>query len=174
MLPLDTLIWHSLIYGGILSVMMSAIILITLYYWPRIWVGSGPPELKAALGPPSPSDTRLKRLVALPTFLLVGGLLIHAIIRLGALSGGQLRFFDVALSTFLIIQVFSLVDLLLIDWLLIVTIRPRFVMIPGTEHLQSYGDYWFHFRGFLRGAVGSAIASLLIAAIAVGVARLAG
>jgi hypothetical protein len=40
-------------------------------------------------------------------------------------------------------------------------------MVPGTEELKGYSDYSFHFRAFLKGLVGSLIASLVIAALAV-------
>jgi len=49
-------------------------------------------------------------------------------------------------------SVFNVVDLLLLDWPL-VAIAPRFIVLSGTEGSAGYKDYWFHFRGFLVGAV---------------------
>ena len=43
-------------------------------------------------------------------------------------------------------MIFNLVDLILLDWLLFTYIQPRFVVLPGTEGLAGYRDYWFHFR----------------------------
>ena len=57
-----------------------------------------------------------------------------------------------------------MVDLLIIDWLIVATIRPTFIMVPCTEELKGYSDYGFPFRAFLKGLVGSLIASLVIAA----------
>lgn len=37
-------------------------------------------------------------------------------------------------------------DLLILDWLIFVTIQPDFIVIPGTEGLAGYKDYWFHFE----------------------------
>src|SRR5687767_10221039 len=117
MLPFPVLIEHSLIYGSILSVVMTIIILTSLYLRPQIWLDDAPADLKAAVGPMSERDKRIRRFLGVPTMLFVGGLLIHAILRLASHTGGQVHFVDVAVSTFLIIQVFNLVDLLIIDWL---------------------------------------------------------
>lgn len=174
MLPFPVLLQHSLIYGGLLTLLMSVIIFVTLYLCPKIWIDDAPADIQAAVGPLSPRDRLLKQLAGAITILLVGGLLIHAIVRLYALGQGATSFIDVALSTFLIVQVFSLVDLVVIDWLIVVTLRPRFVVLPGTEHLQGYRDYWFHFHAFLKGMAGSLIASLVIAGISTGVAGLFG
>lgn len=168
MLPFNLLLEHSLLYGMVLSVVMSIVILVSLFLRPQIWLSDAPAHVQAAVGPLSPEDQRIKRLVGVPTMVFVIGLLIHAVVRLDQLTTGDAGFLEVALSTFLIIQVFNLVDLLLIDWLLLVRIRPRFVVVPGTEHLRDYGGYRFHFEGFLKGIAGSLVASLLIAAVVQG------
>ena len=170
MLPLSSLLQHSLIYGAILSVFMSAIILGSLYLNPEIWLDDAPRDLRERVGPMSERAKRQRRLLGIPTFVFVIGLLIHSIVRLFQIGGGALSFEAVFLSTFMIVQVFNLVDLLIIDWLIVATIRPRFVIVRGTEDLKGYSDYGFHFRAFLKGLVGSLIASLLIAALAVAVA----
>jgi hypothetical protein len=40
----------------------------------------------------------------------------------------------------------SLLSMLILDWLIFVTVQPAFVVIPGTEGLAGYRDYWFHFE----------------------------
>jgi len=64
------------------------------------------------------------------------------------------------------VLVFSAVDLLILDWLVFVTLRPKIVVLPGTEGAKGYGDYGFHFRAFLKGLAGSLIGSLVIAGMA--------
>jgi hypothetical protein len=44
----------------------------------------------------------------------------------------------------LLLFFFALWDLFILDWLIFVTILPVFVVIPGTEGLAGYKDYWFH------------------------------
>lgn len=170
-IPLTTLIQHSLIYGSLLSVLLSAVILITLYRWPMIWVSDAPADIQAAAGPMSAADRRVKKIGGALFLVIIAGVVVAATLRLAQLSGGELAFPDLALSTFLILMTFNVVDLLLIDWLLVVTIRPSFAMLPGTEAMAAYADYGFHFRGFLKGTAGIAVVSLALAAAAVGIAR---
>jgi hypothetical protein len=64
-------------------------------------------------------------------------------------------------------MVFNLVDLLVFDWLIALTIRPKFMILPGTQGSQGYHDYGFHFRGFLKGTLGGLLGSLILAGLAV-------
>jgi hypothetical protein len=65
------------------------------------------------------------------------------------------------------LMVFNLVDLLVLDWLIFVTIQPRIIVLPGTEGMEGYRDYGFHFRAFLKGVAGSLIAGLIVAGVVV-------
>ena len=44
-------------------------------------------------------------------------------------------------------------DLLIVDWLIVCTIRPNVIVPSGTEHCAGWKDYGFHFKGFLHGCV---------------------
>lgn len=57
-----------------------------------------------------------------------------------------------------------MVDLVVLDWLIFVRSRPRFIVLPGTEGMAGYKDYFFHLKGFLVGVVLSAAVSLATAA----------
>jgi hypothetical protein len=57
-----------------------------------------------------------------------------------------LSFLTAFINSALIFLFFAAWDLLILDWLVFVTIQPDFVVIPGTEGLAGYKDYWFHFR----------------------------
>jgi len=45
----------------------------------------------------------------------------------------------------------SLLSMLILDWLIFVTVQPAFVVIPGTEGLAGYKDYWFHLEASFLG-----------------------
>lgn len=165
MLSTAVLFQHSLWYGMLLSILMSSVIFATLYLCPQIWVSDAPEDIQRAIGPISAHDLRLKQLIGIPTMLAVLAILVAAILQLNTLAKGALTFWDVAISTFLIIQVFNLVDLVIIDWLVVVTLRPAFLVVPGTEDLQGYRAYRFHLVAFLKGVVGSLMMSALIAGI---------
>ena len=81
------------------------------------------------------------------------GTLIVSIVRLPLVNEGELTFSAVFLSTAIILLTNNLIDLLILDWLIFVTIQPRFVVLPGTAGLPGYRDYGFHFRQFLKGVV---------------------
>ena len=66
---------------------------------------------------------------------------------------------------FVIFSVINVLDWLVFDWLIVVRIRPSFLVLPGTEGMAGYRDYAFHFRGFLIGIPITSAASLLLAAL---------
>ena len=70
-------------------------------------------------------------------------------------------FYGVTLSVIL----FTMILWLVLDLLIVVTLRPRFLILPGTEGMARYADYAFHFRGFLIGLPITLFASLLLAGL---------
>jgi hypothetical protein len=88
---------------------------------------------------------RQRRLVGIPTFLLLTGVLVLSSVRLAQI-GSYSVYFSVFFGTFVVLLVFNAVDLPILDWLVFVTLRPKIVVLPGTEGAEGYGDYGFHFR----------------------------
>jgi hypothetical protein len=174
MIAFFVLLQHSLVYGAILSVLICCIVFGSFFICPRIWLDSAPAAVRQVVGAMSVRERQAKRVVSLVTVIGVLALIVQSVVRLIALGGGYVSFLDIALSVFLLTQVFNIIDLLLIDWLLLVTIRPSFLMFPGTEHLADDRDYGFHFRGFLKGVFGSLIVSLIVASITRGVMQVFG
>lgn len=160
---------HGLLYGAILSTLMTVLILGSLRLNPEMWLNDYPPDVRAKWGPMSAKARRQQLLVALPTFTIVIGLTVVQLIHLAQRAGGDFSFWGAALSLWLSLMLFNLVDLVVIDWFFIVFLRPRFIILPGTEGLAGYSDYSFAFNGFLKGTVGITLASALLAAIANGV-----
>jgi len=72
---------------------------------------------------------------------------------------------DLFAYAFGVLFLFNLVDLLILDWLIVCWLEPRWVILPGTEHIVAPKQYLHHFKGFLIGTVGLAIAGLAIAAL---------
>lgn len=169
MLPLSTLLQHSLFYGALLSAAMTAFILTTLYWRPMMWIGDAPAEVQAAAPPPSAADRRIKRVAGGLVFVVLLAILAVSLAALRRLAGGALSFADVAVSTFLIFMTFNLVDLLLIDWLVVETLRPGFITFPGVAgaNLNLTGGYAYHFRAFLKGTMYGMVVSLVVAAVVV-------
>lgn len=159
------LLQHGVLYGAILSLLMVLAFLGAAYLNPEIWLTDYPPDIKERFGPMSERAKMQRRLVGIPVFLLLMGLLVLSSIRLAQI-GSESVFFSVFLGTLVVLLVFNAVDLLILDWLVFATLRPRIVVLPGTEGAEGYGDYGFHFRAFLKGLAGSFIGSLVVAGIA--------
>lgn len=161
---LSTLLTYSILHGVILTAGLSVMIFGSLYINAEMWLQDYPPDVRAKFGPMSDRAKKQRAWLAVPFFLYLVGVLVVSIVRLEPLVG-SLTFTAVFSHTFTLLFTFNLLDLLVLDWLVMMTWRPRFAILPGTEGLAGYNDYRFHFNGFLKGSVGILIGSLLIAAI---------
>ena len=165
------LLRHGVLYGAVLSVLMLLAFAGAAYLNPEIWLPDYPPDIRERFGPMSERARRQRRLVGIPVFLLLSGVLVLSSVRL-AQVGSESVFFSVFFGTFVVLLVFNVVDLLLLDWLVFVTLKPDIVVLPGTEGAEGYGDYGFHFRAFLKGLAGSFVGSIIVAGVATGIIAL--
>jgi hypothetical protein len=169
---IDILLGHSLWFGLILSLVLGILIWGSIYINPEIWLNDYPPDIRAKYGPASEKAKKQKKiLVAIffPTFLAV---LFVSMFQIPGVTGNRLAFLPVFLNLFVILMVLNLIDLLIFDWLIGIVIRPRFMILPGTEGMAGYQDYGFHLRGFLIGIPGFGILSLVLAGIVMAVASI--
>ena len=99
-------------------------------------------------------------LLSLPIGIPFAAALLWRTATLGTRSFGE-RF----AYAFGVLFIFNLVDLVILDWLIVCWVKPRWVILPGTEHIATPNPYVHHFKEFLMGTVGLAMVSLAIAAI---------
>ena len=155
---------HALLYGGVLSAVMSVLLLGLLWFNPEILLNDYPPDIREKHGPMSERSKRQR----LPVAILFGtiglGIVAASFSAVRENGGGNVPFLTAFVHLFVMFSVFNVVDLVLLDWPL-VAIVPRFMVLPGTEGSAGYKDYWFHFRGFLIGVVLILLASALVAAV---------
>ncbi|KUL38896.1 hypothetical protein ADL22_16740 [Streptomyces sp. NRRL F-4489] len=91
----------------------------------------------------------------------------------GALPDG-LSFLPAAVCAALVFATLTVWDLIVLDWLILAGLRPRLLVLPGTEGMAEYRDLRFHLTAALKGsplilAVGlltGGIAALIAALIA--------
>lgn len=159
------LLTHSLIYGAAMSGLMFVLIFGSLAYNPEIWLNDYPPDVREKFGAPSERTVRQRRVFSVVFFGALLALLALSVGRLPQVTGRPLNFVDVFLNLFTIFMVSNLVDLLVFDWLIAVTLRPKFMILPGTEGMAGYRDYAFHFWAFLRGTAGGLVGMALLAGI---------
>ena len=141
----------------------------SLVFNPEIGWRTYPPQVKVAFGPMR-STAKKQRIVIGLVFigLLIGGAFV-SLVRLQAAHVATLTFMEAFTSTLIVFNVFNLVDLLLLDWLIFATWQPKMLMLPGTEGMAEYADYGFYFSGFLKGLVGSVVFSLIASAITIAI-----
>lgn len=153
---------HALGYGVALSTALSALIVASLRVEPRIWLHDAPRVIQDAVPPKTEREKKLTWLFAVPFFALALGVPVLAVAT-GASELGYLEALGVAYG---VLMVFNLVDLVVIDWGLVCTWTPRWIVVPGTEHLTHvYRDYRFHLREAGKGCVGLFVLSLPLAAL---------
>jgi hypothetical protein len=169
---LSLLISNGLFIGAILSLLLVALMLGSLAVAPDLWVNDYPPDIRAKYGPKSARAKRFTPYFSLLFFAIVIGVLAFSLLRLRIVAEDPLNFLSAFLTAFLVLFTFNLVDLLVIDWLIFVTLQPSVIILPGTEDMAGYKDYRFHFVGFLKGILFSAGFALVIAPAAVGLQAL--
>ena len=154
---------NALLYGVALSLVLGAIMAISLALAPDMWVGDYPPDIRARYGLMSPRGARLRPFIAIPFFLAI---LVVPLLALSSLE--SVPFTPALASSFVVLLTFNLFDLLIADWLIFCTLRPSRIILPGTEGMAGYRDYRFHFIGFLKGLGFCLVGGLVVAAVWVG------
>lgn len=158
------IIRHALLYGVILSAVLFALMLVAGRINPEIMLKDYPPDIQA-YGPMSERSKRQRLPVGIVFIAIVLGVVIWSFQGVGTNPGGDIPFVTAFIHLFVVFSVFNVLDWLVLDWLIVVTIRPSFVILPGTEGLAGYEDYAFHFRGFLIGVVISLLVSVLVGGV---------
>ena len=156
---------HSLVYGAILSAVLTILILGSLYINPEMWLQDAPRDVQEKHGPMSAQAKRQRAWLAVAFAVAIIGVVGVSIYQLPAVLGGPLTFVTVFTHLWIMFMLFNVVDLLLIDWLIVEFIRPAFIVQSGLGQLMAGRNYWYHFQGFLKGSVGILIASLLLAGV---------
>lgn len=164
MLDWNILFYDALIYGLVLSVVLTILTVISGAIALDAFVDDYPPDIKQKYGPMSPRAARLRPFIAVLLFITV---LVVPLIGLLTLKAGfrSISFLPAFVFSSIAVLVFNVFDLLILDWLFFCTIQPRSMVLPGTEGMAGYRDYRFHFLGFLKGLRFNAVVGLLIAVL---------
>ena len=164
-MPLWPIISHALTYGVILSGVLFTLTLGVVWINPEIMLKDYPPDIQAKYGPMSDRSKRQRIPIAIFFVVVLVGIVVQSFMGVRANTGDDIPFLAAFVHLLVMFSIFNLLDWLILDWLIVVTIRPRFMILPGTEGMAGYADYGFHFRGFLIGSVITFFTSLLIAGV---------
>ena len=150
--------------GTLINLGLTAIIFVTLYINPEMWLQDAPPDIKEKVGKKSAKAKWQSALFAIPFFVILFGGVIRSNILLKRQNGGKLPFKMAFLNAYGLFLYFWLFDLVIIDWLFLVTLKPSFAVLPGTEGMAGYDDYAFHLKTALPALPMIALPCLIIAA----------
>jgi hypothetical protein len=164
-MPPWPLISHALTYGVIRSAVLFTLTLGLVRINPEIMLKDYPPDIQAKYGPMSDRSKRQRIPVAIVFLVVLFGIVIQSFLGVRTNTSDDIPFQAAVLHLFVMFSLFNLLDWLVLDWLIVVTIRPRFMILPGTEGLAGYADYGLHFRGFIIGSMITFFISLLVAGV---------
>ena len=151
--------------GALLSVVASTYLLVLLRFNPRLFLRHFPREIREIVPPRSEKERRISILLGVPLGLLFIGATFASAVLWRASAQRSLSFWELFAHVFGLFFLFNLVDLLILDWLIVCRFMPRWLTIPGTEHIVMPKEYLYHFKGFLMGTVVSVIGGLATAAV---------
>jgi hypothetical protein len=158
---------HGAVYGLVLSVLFTSVLLGAVFANVEIMLNDYPPDVKLAYGTEKNPRTRGQRRIFSLLFLAVlFGVIAYSVVDAVRSSSAPLTFLPIFTLIFTEVFTFNLWDLLIIDWLVFNTLQPKFIFLPGTEGMAGYKDYLFHFKGFLTGIVFSLVSALVLTGIA--------
>ena len=110
-----------------------------------------PADIKANVGPMSATAKKQRLIVAVPFLVSMLGLPSYSNLKLKHENHGRLSFKNGFINAYAVYVLFGLFDLLVIDYLVLMRIRPRFAVLPGTDDLDYANDFVYHINGFLKG-----------------------
>jgi hypothetical protein len=151
--------------GGLLSGAASIYLLVMMRFSPRLFLRHFPKEIRDIVPPRSKKERRMALLFGVPLGLLfIGSTVVSALVWRASAQGSP-SWWELFAHVFGLFFVFNLVDLVILDWLIVCRFTPRWLVIPGTEHIVMPKEYLYHFKGFLMGTVVSVIGGIVIAAL---------
>ena len=155
------MIGPAVLLGLAVSLVTGVLIVASLAHNPRIWIGDAPREMQEAATPLSREEKNLRLKWGVP--ILFSMVVIAPLVTLLLHRQSPLSYTEAFGMMWIAGMIFNLVDLVIIDWLIVVLWKPRWSVIREVEHLYHLNSYGFHFRGFLIGTLLITIASALLA-----------
>ena len=158
---------YSIVQGLVFALLFNGyILLIMVSFSPRIWGYSDySEEIKAKIPPQTREERRTAAFISVPFLVITFGMPVYSLWALKAQLGGEISFLTAFIHLFVIFIIGTFGDLVILDWLIVSRITPRFVMIPGTTE-EDYKDFSHHYRGHLWAAIPVVALCAIVAAIA--------
>ena len=130
------MVWtHLATHGLFFAVVVNGSLLVMMLTTsPRVWGYADYSEaIKAKVPPQTAKEKRLALIIGIPWMLFVFGFPLFSSYALKSSLGGEIPFWTAFLNVFVLVFLATAGDLVILDWLIVNKITPKFVMIPGTE-----------------------------------------
>ncbi|MFX0211549.1 MAG: hypothetical protein ACFFDT_36565 [Candidatus Hodarchaeota archaeon] len=163
------MVFENIVFNGLFYTTICTIYLLIfmITFDPRIWGYQDYPEkIKEKV----PIQTRRERVIAglvgIPWFFFILAYPLISTIFLKTEFSGEIPFEIAFFNIFFMVFLFFLVDLVVLDWLIISKITPKFVIIDGTTP-EDYKDFSHHYKGHLIAAIPLVLICVVFSAIIV-------
>ncbi|GEM_PF-522746 len=157
------IITHGLFYGLVVT---GYLFLIMISFSPRVWGYMDYPDIvKRKVPAQTRKEKKLGAIVGLPWFVFVVGFPAFSTFALKSKLGGEIPFLAALLNVLVMFFFATLGDLVLLDWIIVSKITPKFVIIPGSVK-EDYKDFSHHYKGHAKAAIPIIILAFIIAALA--------
>lgn len=167
-MPWGAILHVGTTYGLVFSVGFTVAVFAGALFARDFMVNDYPPAIRERYGPRSRRGTRVGIVVAVVVGALLIGVMAAGLLQVRAATGA-LGFMTAFATAAVIVLTFNIFDLLVLDWLVFVRLRPKIAVLPRTEGMPEYGDLRFHFDGFIKGLAITAICALVAAVVAAAV-----
>lgn len=139
-----------LIDGGVLTAAFLLIVLVIGLSKPRLFLNKEdfPADILAAVPAKTEAEKKQSILAVIPLMLILTAGTLYSTYTFYLQS--NVGFLVLFLHALIILVMISAGDLILMDWLILNTWTPKWVIFPGTEGFASYKDYGFHGRAHLK------------------------
>ena len=150
MMVFENIVLNSLFYTAIGT---GYLLIFMITFNPRIWGYQDYLEkIKEKVPPQTRREKVIAGLVGMPWFFFILAYPLISTAYMETELGGEIPFEIAFLNMFFMVFLFFLVDLVILDWLIISKITPKFVIINGTTS-EDYKDFSHHYKGHLIASV---------------------
>jgi hypothetical protein len=159
---------QALMDGVILSLVLSVLVIGSLYYNPRLWLQDYPKAIQEKVPPLTREEKRLRGFLLVPMLLIIIGIPLISTYGIKAANSGSIQFATAYAHAFVVTNLFNVFDAVVLDLLLLTFMRPKFATLPGAEGMEYlYRDWGMQLRNFLKGVVFCSVFSGIVAIIVV-------
>lgn len=153
------------VYGSLLSLLTSLIILLAVFFNPRFARNDLPKDIQKEVPPLTRREKQHALLFLAPLIALMIGIPFAFALALEGEQGSGVSYLALAGHIFAVLLTANIFELVVVDWLVYCTIRPKRLVIPNTEGMAGYRDYVHHLKSHARGAAVMLLLSFALAGV---------